>query len=117
LAIFYMIVVTVWCRIDPNAGPRGPQYTFREKMMSFTKIGEVVALFALVMGGIMLGWFTPTEAGAIGAAGALAIATIRGRLSWAATKHATYATLRSTGMIFGILFGAMVFNSFVTAST
>lgn len=117
LALFYMIVIGIWCRINPNAGPRGPHYTFAEKMRSFTKIGEVAALFALVMGGIMLGWFTPTEAGAIGAAGALAIATIRGRLTWAATKHAIYATLRSTGMIFGILFGAMVFNSFVTAST
>src|SRR5690606_28220398 len=71
----------------------------------------------LVMGGIILGWFTPTEAGAIGAAGAMVIAIVRGRLSWEATRKAIYATLKSTGMIFGILFGAMVFNSFVTAST
>jgi TRAP transporter, DctM subunit len=117
LAVFYMIVIAIWCRIDPTAGPRGPKYTWREKMLSFTKIGEVVALFALVMGGIILGWFTPTEAGAIGAAGAMVIAIVRGRLSWEATKKAIYATLKSTGMIFGILFGAMVFNSFVTAST
>lgn len=117
LALFYMIAIGIWCRLDPNAGPRGPQYTWREKLLSFTKIGEVVALFALVMGGIVLGWFTPTEAGAVGAMGAIVIAVLRGRLNFESAKLAIYSTLKTTGMIFGILFGAMVFNSFVTATT
>lgn len=117
LALFYMIAIGIWCRLDPNAGPRGPKYSWREKLLSFTKIGEVIALFALVMGGIVLGWFTPTEAGAVGAMGAIVIAVLRRRLNFESAKLAIYSTLKTTGMIFGILFGAMVFNSFVTATT
>ena len=117
LALFYMTAIAIWCRINPEAGPRGPKYSFAEKMKSFFQIGEVVALFALVMGGIIAGWFTPTEAGAIGAAGALLIAIVRRRLTVESAKTAIYSTLKTTGMIFGILFGAMVFNSFITAST
>lgn len=117
LALFYIVAIAIWCRLDPNAGPRGPKFTLREKLWSFTRTGEVIFLFALVMGGIVLGWFTPTEAGAIGAFGAIIISVARGRLSWAAARNAIYATLKTTGMIFGILFGALVFNSFVTAST
>ncbi|GAA4533099.1 TRAP transporter large permease [Chelativorans composti] len=117
LALFYMIAVGIWCRVDPAAGPRGPKYSWREKLLSFTKIGEVLALFVLVMGGIIGGWFTATEAGAVGAAGAILIALIRRRLTLQSFRNAIYATLKTTGMIFGILFGAMVFNSFVTATT
>jgi C4-dicarboxylate transporter DctM subunit len=117
LAAFYIVTIAIWCRIDPNVGPRGPKYTLREKLRSFTKTGEVIVLFALVMGGIVLGWFTPTEAGAIGAFGAIIISVARRRLTWEAARNAIYATLKTTGMIFGILFGALVFNSFVTAST
>ncbi|MFN3400539.1 MAG: TRAP transporter large permease [Ferrovibrio sp.] len=117
LAIMYVAAIAIWCRIDPNAGPRGPKYTFGEKMRSFSKTGEVIALFTLVMGGIVLGWFTPTEAGAIGALGAIIISVARRRLTLESAKRAIFATLKTTGMIFGILFGAMVFNSFITAST
>lgn len=117
LAILYVAAIAIWCRIDPNAGPRGPKYTWKEKFQSFSKTGEVIALFSLVMGGIILGWFTPTEAGAIGALGAIVISAVRRRLTLESARNAIYATLRTTGMIFGILFGAMVFNSFVTAST
>ena len=117
LAIMYIAMIAIWCRINPDAGPRGPKYSWSEKLRSFSKTGEVIALFGLVMGGIVLGYFTPTEAGAIGALGAIIISAVRGRLTIASFKDAIYATLKTTGMIFGILFGAMVFNSFVTAST
>jgi tripartite ATP-independent transporter DctM subunit len=117
LALFYITTIAIWCRINPNIGPRGPKYTWMEKIRAFASTGEVIVLFALVMGGIVLGWFTPTEAGAIGAFGAIIVSLVRRRLNWETTKTAIYATLRTTGMIFGILFGAMVFNSFVTAST
>ncbi|WP_196260922.1 TRAP transporter large permease [Pelagibacterium limicola] len=117
LALFYIVTIAIWCRLDPNAGPRGPKFTFMEKVRALRSTGEVIFLFGLVMGGIVLGWFTPTEAGAIGAFGAIIVSVARGRLNWATAKQAIYATLQTTGMIFGILFGALVFNSFITAST
>lgn len=117
LALFYMLVISVQCKLDPEAGPAGPNHTLMEKLKSFQKTGDVIVLFSLVMGGIMLGWFTPTEAGAVGAFGALLIAGARGRLSFDNARIAVYDTLKTTGMIFGILFGAFVFNSFITVTT
>lgn len=117
LAIFYMIVISIQCRIDPKAGPAGPRYNWAERFAGFKRTADVIVLFCFVMGGILWGWFTPTEAGAMGAFGALIIASVRGRLSWASIKIAVYDTLKTTGMIFGILFGALVFNAFVTVTT
>ncbi|MCC5960699.1 MAG: TRAP transporter large permease [Rhodobacteraceae bacterium] len=116
LALFYIVTIAIICRINPDAGPRGPKFTFREKIASFKTTGEVIALFGLVMGGIIFGWFTPTEAGAIGAFGAIVITAARRRLTWATARTAIYATVKTTGMIFGILFGALVFNSFITVT-
>ena len=116
LALFYIITIAIICRINPDAGPRGPKYTLREKLASFKTTGEVIALFGLVMGGIIFGWFTPTEAGAIGAFGAIVITAARRRLTWDTARTAIYATVKTTGMIFGILFGALVFNSFITVT-
>jgi len=116
-AIFYIIAIYILCTLKPSLGPRGPQYTFAEKMASLKHCGEVILLIILVIGGILFGWFTPTEAGAVGAAGAIAASCIRKRLSWEAFRHALTETMKSAGMIYGIMIGAFIFNYFVAAST
>ncbi len=117
LALFYMSVIAIRCRLNPAAGPAGPRFSWLDRWRSFTRTGDVIILFTLVMGGIIRGWFTPTEAGAMGAFGALLISAVRGRLGFAEIKNAAYETLKTTGMIYGILFGALVFNAFVTVTT
>ena len=117
LALFYMGVIALRCRMNPEAGPAGPRFGWRDRLEGFRRTGDVILLFTFVMGGIIWGWFTPTEAGAMGAFGALVIAGTRGKLSFAALRTAVYDTLRTTGMIFGILFGALVFNAFITVTT
>ncbi len=117
LALFYMAVIGIRCWINPAAGPAGPRFSWAARLQGFRKTGDVILLFFLVMGGIIWGWFTPTEAGAMGAFGALVIAGLRGRLGFAQVREAVYDTLKTTGMIFGILFGALVFNAFVTVTT
>ncbi|MBA7568999.1 Sialic acid TRAP transporter large permease protein SiaM [subsurface metagenome] len=63
-AVFY--VVTIWfiCRLNPRLGPPGPASSFKEKILSLKNTWAMLALFMLVMGGIYMGVFTPTEAGA-----------------------------------------------------
>ncbi len=116
LALFYMVTIAIICRVSPNAAPPGPRFSMRERFRAILQTGEVIALFMLVMGGIIMGWFTPTEAGAIGAFGAIVITAARRRLNWETAKVAIFNTVKTTGMIFGILFGALVFNSFVTVT-
>jgi C4-dicarboxylate transporter DctM subunit len=117
LALAYITVIGLRCRLNPEAGPAGPRYTWRERWEGFRRTGDVIVLFTFVMGGIIWGWFTPTEAGAMGAFGALVISGVRGKLTLPGLKTAVYDTLRTTGMIFGILFGALVFNAFITVTT
>lgn len=116
-AIFYMVTIYILCAWRPSLGPRGEKATFREKIAAFGSCGEVIALAALVLTGIIVGWFTPTEAGAVGAFGAIIFALLRKRLTWPKMKTAVLETLKTTGMIYGILIGAFIFNYFLAPTT
>jgi C4-dicarboxylate transporter DctM subunit len=116
-AVFYMITISILCRRNPALGPRGPSYSFREKVLAFGNCGETILLVALVLGGLMMGWFTPTEAGAIGAFGAILVSLIRRRLNWQKFKLALFETMRTTGLLYLIIIGAYVFMPFIALST
>jgi len=116
-ALFYMATIYILCWWKPSLGPQGPSFSLREKVAAFGSCGEIIALIALVLGGLMIGWFTPTEAGAVGAFGAFVFSLIRGRLNWQKFKQAILATMKTTGMVYGILIGAFVFNYFMAVTT
>jgi C4-dicarboxylate transporter DctM subunit len=115
-ALFYFTAVYVLCTWKPNYGPRGPSFSFREKIAAFGSCGEITALVLLILGGLIIGWFTPTEAGAVGAFGAIFITLIRKRLDWPKLKQAVYETAKTTGMIYLILIGAFIFMPFIALS-
>lgn len=116
LAVLFIITIYVITRFNPNLGPEAPRAKLKEMVISLHGIVEALALFALVMGGLFVGFFTPTEAGAIGALGALAIALARRRLSWQGFIAALNDTLRITAMIFVIIIGAMIFSRFLAVT-
>ena len=116
-ALFYLATIYILCKRNPLLGPRGPKISLKEKVKAFGDCGEIIALVILVLGGLIIGWFTPTEAGAVGACGALVFTVIRGRLNWAQFRNACLETMQTTGMIFFILIGAIIFNYFLTMST
>jgi C4-dicarboxylate transporter DctM subunit len=113
-AAFYMGVIYILCKRNPELGPRGPVTTLREKVMAFGSCGEIIGLVILVMVGIAVGWFTPTEAGSVGAAGAILFTIIRRRLTWQAFKESCAEAMKTTGMIFLLLVGAYIFTYFIT---
>jgi C4-dicarboxylate transporter DctM subunit len=116
-ALFYIAVIGLLCWWKPKLGPPAEKASLGEKIKAFSSCGGIVALITFVLGGLIIGWFTPTEAGAVGAFGAIIITTIRRRLTWDGFKTAVVDTLKTTGMIYGILIGALIFNVFVAAST
>ncbi|MXW74134.1 MAG: TRAP transporter large permease subunit, partial [Chromatiales bacterium] len=115
-AIFYMATIFLLCSWRPALGPPGRRYSWAERFSSLKVVGEVVLLMALVLGGLVGGLFTPTEAGAVGASGALAFALIRKRLTVAKFKAAIVATLKTTGFLYAIFIGAFMMTSFMTAT-
>lgn len=112
-AIFYMIVIAITCRRNPNLGPRGPQTNFKEKITAFNSCIEIIVLVIFVLGGLIVGWFTPTEAGAVGAFGAIISALIRRRLNLTKFLEAITDTLKLTGMVYAIMIGAVLFKYFM----
>ena len=113
LASIFMFTVYIMCRLNHKLAPAGVQTSWKEKITGLTGIVEMVVLFGLVIGGLFAGFFSPTQAGAAGTAGAVLIGIIRRKLPlkafWAATKD----TLQITAMIMVIVAGAIVFGHFM----
>ena len=116
LATFFVAVVSFLCWRNPALGPGGAPTSWREKIEGLTGVIEMLVLFALVIGGLFLGWFSPTQAGGAGAAGALLIGLARRQLSWQAFLSAIKDTLRITCMVMIIVTGAIIFGHFMAVT-
>ncbi|MBW2031575.1 MAG: TRAP transporter large permease [Deltaproteobacteria bacterium] len=115
-AIFYIIAISIVCRINPQAGPAGPKSSFSAKIISLKDTWPILTLFIIVIGGIYAGIFSPTEAAGIGAFFALIIAIVKRALDPRSFFASLEETMKSTAMIFTILIGAMVLGYFMTAT-
>ncbi|UUX48955.1 TRAP transporter large permease [Nisaea acidiphila] len=115
-ALGYMITISLYVRYNPkSAGTREP-VEYDERFRALFDVWPVLLVFGLVVGGIYLGWFTPTEGAAVGAAGTGLVALAKGSLTWAALKESVIATAQSSAMIFFIILGAGLYNSFLALS-
>lgn len=117
LMLLYQITIVILTRRNPELGPPGPRSNWRERMNALKSgLGEVLLVFALSMGGLFVGWFTPTEAGAIGAFGVLAVALAGRNLSWEGFKKSLFDTTRTTAMIMLLIAGSVIFGRFMAVS-
>ena len=115
-ALGYLLAVAVTVRVLPHWGPAAPRAGRAERLAGLRDTCPVLAIFLLVIGGIYAGWFTPTEAAALGAAATGLLALLRGRLGWAGLARGLLGTAETTAMVFLILLGADVFNVFLALS-
>jgi len=111
--LLYMLAVWAQTWVDPAAGPAGQRVGYADRLRSLINVWPVLLLFLVVIGGIYLGWFSPTEAAAIGAFGALLLAWLKRRLSRDVLLDCLGETATTSGMIFMILIGTALFNYFV----
>lgn len=116
LTLAFIVTVVIWTRLCPEICERAPKATWKEKMASLSGVIETFILFFMVMGGLFVGFFTPTEAAAIGAFGALLIALIGRSLSWRGFVRSLDETTRISCMIFAIVAGATVFGHFLAVT-
>ena len=116
LSVFFAATVVFLCWRNPAIGPPGAPTSFREKLRSLTGIIEALMLFALAIGGLFGGLFSPTQAGAIGAGGALIIGLARRQLSWRSFFDAGKEALQTSCMVIFIITGAVIFGKFMTVS-
>jgi TRAP-type C4-dicarboxylate transport system permease large subunit len=113
VTILFIISIYIRCRIAPDQGPPGEKFTWTEKLRSLTGLVDTLSVFGLVMGGLFFGFFTPTEAAAVGAFGVLAVSLIRRQLTWDGFVKSLYETLRTSCMVLLLIAGAVVFGKFL----
>jgi C4-dicarboxylate transporter, DctM subunit len=115
-ALTYLVVVYGWARLRPQDAPSSAKVVWKEKLRSLTSVLPAIPLIILVLGGIYAGVMTPTEAGAVGAFGALIISITLGGLRWSGIRDAVRNTTTITSMIILIIIGAGLFNRFLSTS-
>lgn len=102
---------TVWR--NPKAGPAGSVMSWPERIRALIQVRDILGLFIVVMGGIYLGIFTPTEAAGIGAGGAFVIALLRRSLTWTTLFQTLAESARTSATLFAIIIGALIFSDFI----
>jgi C4-dicarboxylate transporter DctM subunit len=115
-AIGYMIVIAIYVRLYPDSAGSAERMPYKERFKALAEVWPVLIVFLAVVGGIYTGIFTPTEAAAVGAAGTGLIALVNGGLTRATLVQSILMTASATAMIFFIVFGAALYNSFLALS-
>ncbi|GAA3731127.1 tripartite ATP-independent transporter DctM subunit [Spinactinospora alkalitolerans] len=116
VGVLLLATVFVMCWFRPELGPPGPKATWRQRLASLSGVIEVGVLFLVAIGGLFAGLFTPTEAAAVGAFGAIVIGVIGRSLTWAVFWKSVIETLRVSAMVILLVAGAVVFGRFLTLS-
>jgi len=112
-AVGYMLAIAVYVRVKPGAAGLRERAPLSERWAALVRVWPVLLVFVAVVGGIYVGIFTPTEGAAVGAAGTALIAIASGNLGWGNLKSSLLNTATSSAMIFFIVLGAAVYNTFL----
>ncbi len=117
LMLLYMGAIYIITMRRPHLGPAGPKAGWKERVGALRGgLGEVLVIFSISMGGLFAGWFTPTEAGSVGAAGVLGVALLKRSLSWEGFSKSLLDATRTTAMIMLLIAGAMIFGRLMAIS-
>lgn len=113
LSFLFCVTIWIWTYLKPDLGPRGPKTTLREKFLALIGVVETLIIFFAVIGGMFVGFFTPTEAAAVGAFATLVLALAGRNLSWQGFVQSLMETTRISCMILVIVAGATIFGHFL----
>ena len=115
-AFFYCIVIALVVRLKPEAGPAHPRASREQRLSALVHVWPVAVIAVLVVGGIYGGVFTPTEGAAVGAVAMVLLTTLQRTLGWNGFKESLTQTAETSAMIFIIILGSEVFESFLGLS-
>lgn len=99
IAFFFVLIIYFWCRLNPALGPKGQRSSWGERWSSLPEILWVGIIFVLVIGGLMNGFFTPTEAGSVGTFAVLLLSILKRDLTWKGFVKSINESLRTAGMV------------------
>jgi len=112
VAFSFAITLFIWCKINPKLGPKGEKSTWRERFASLPPVIWVIIIFVIVVGGIMEGFFTPTEAGSVGTLAVLILVAGKKDINLKGFIKSVMDSLRIACMVFILLAGATILGHF-----
>ena len=109
----FMAAISIMTRINPKLGPPAARTPMRERLKALRSVWGTAALFLVVIGGLYIGVFSPTEAASVGAVGAFVLGLINRKSPRQLLATTLIDTVKTTAMIFTVLTGAILFNNFL----
>ena len=113
MAAVYALWIVIRCSLSPELGPRGPAFSWPERFKSLSKLLPTAVIFGIVLGGIYMGVFTPTEASAIGSIGVIGVAATMRRLTRQAMKDSLHQAAILSAMIYVMFLGGTLIGKFL----
>jgi C4-dicarboxylate transporter, DctM subunit len=116
IALFFVVVIVGWCKINPSLGPKGGHFTWNEKIRSLPEVIWPIVIFVVVMGGLLKGFFTPTEAGSVGTFAVLLLSILKRDLNFRGYVASVADALRTACMVFILIAGSTVMGHFLATT-
>ena len=117
IAIFFVSIIYIWAKINPKLAPLSEKSSWKKRAESLPEVGWILIVFVLIIGGIMNGFFTPTEAGGIGTFAVILLAIYKRSLTFKAYVKSLREALSTAVMILMLLVGSMILGHFITITT
>jgi tripartite ATP-independent transporter DctM subunit len=116
IAFFFICIIYGWCKINPALGPRGEKSTWRQRIASLPEVFWVVLIFVLVVGGLMQGFFTPTEAGSVGTFAVILLSVIKRDINFKGYLKSVAESLRTACMVLMLIAGSTILGHFLAVT-
>ena len=116
VAFFFIVIIYGWCRINPALGPRGEKSTWKERFASLPEVFWVIAIFLIVVGGLMKGFFTPTEAGSVGTFAVLVLSVVKKDINFKGFIKSVGESLRTACMVLMLIAGSTILGHFLAVT-
>jgi C4-dicarboxylate transporter, DctM subunit len=116
IALLFLGIIYGWARINPKIAPMSERSTWKARMASLPEVAWIILVFLLVIGGIMEGFFTPTEAGAVGTFAILVLAVAKRGINFKGYVKSLTEALRTAVMILMLIAGSVVLGHFIAVT-
>jgi tripartite ATP-independent transporter DctM subunit len=114
IAFFFILTIYIWCRMNPALGPKGERSTWKQRIAALPEVLWVVGVFLLVIGGLIYGLFTPTEAGSVGTFAVLLLSVFKRDIGFKGYIKSVIESLRTACMVLMLIAGSAVLGHFLT---
>jgi tripartite ATP-independent transporter DctM subunit len=116
IALFFLFIIYAWARINPAIAPSSERSTWKARIASLPELTWILLVFILVIGGIMSGFFTPTEAGAVGTFAVLVLAVMKRGMTFKKYVTSLIESIRTAGMILVLIAGSVILGHFIAVT-